>query len=339
MKALQISAKSFVTAAAMFLAVVALTAIDGFGQDPFTRPQPRVTPTPKLVVNRVQREMPVAAGNNLYCAGYIQTAPVNTDFEVVGASDEREQNIYAENDYVYISRGANRGVQVGDMFAVTRPRGKFRTRFSRKGNLGIYVEELGAVEVVSVKAEVSVARVVTSCATFLLGDLLQPIPARTSPVFQPRPRFDLFAEPSGKAQGRIVLARDGRETLSAEQVVYIDLGAEDNVRVGDYLTIFRPLGTGGVLNSDQHVSLNARDEGFESETYRGGKFSIQAPRKSGSEAEGEIVSRRDAKSRRPRGLRKIVGEMVILNVRERTATALITRNAQEIHTGDMVELQ
>ncbi len=338
MKALQISAKSFVTAM-MFPAMLALIAVSALGQEPFRRPQPKATPTPKLVINRMQKEMPVASGNNLYCAGYIQTAPVNTDFEVVGASNEREQNIYAENDYVYISRGANRGVKVGDMFAVTRPRGKFRTSFSRKGNLGIYVQELGAVEVVSVKAEVSVARVVTSCDNFLLGDLLQPIPERTSPVFQPRPRFDLFADPSGKAQGRIVMARDGREALSAEQVVYIDLGAEDNVRVGDYLTIFRPLGTGGVLNSDRHVSLSARDEGFQSETYRGGKFSNQASRKSGSEAEGEIVSRRDARSRRPRGLRKIVGEMVILNVKERTATALITRNAQEIHTGDMVELQ
>jgi hypothetical protein len=333
-KVLQISAKSF---AIMFLAVLALT-INASGQEPF-RQQPRATPTPKLVINRVQREMPVAARNNLYCAGYIQTAPVNTDFEVVGASDEREQNIYAENDYVYISRGANRGVKVGDMFAVTRPRGRFSTRFSRKRNLGIYVEEVGAVEVVNVKAEVSVARVVTSCDNFLLGDLLQPVPNRVSPVFQPRPMFDLFAEPTGKAQGRIVLARDGREALSAEQVVYIDLGAEDNVSVGDYLTIYRPLGTGGVLNSDQHVSLSARDDGFQSERYRGGKFSNQASRKSGSEARGEIVSRRDAKSRRPRGLRKIVGEMVILNVRERTATALITRNAQEIHTGDMVELQ
>lgn len=335
MKALQISAKSL---AIMFLAVL-VSGINAAGQEPFRRAEPRATPTPKLVVNRIQREMPVAARNNLYCAGYIQNAPVNTDFELVGASDEREQSIYAENDYVYLSRGAAGGVKVGDMFAVTRPRGKFRTKFSRKGNLGIYVQELGAVKVVKVNRDVSVARVVTSCDNFLLGDLLQPIQNRVSPVFQQRPTFDLFAEPSGKAQGRIVLARDGREAVSAEQIVYIDLGAEDNVSVGDYLTIYRPLGEGGVLNSDQHVALSAREEGFQSETFRGGKFSNQAARKSGSEAEGRVVSRRDAKSRRPGGLRKVVGEMVILNVRERTATALITRNAQEIHTGDMVELQ
>jgi hypothetical protein len=334
-KVLQISAKSL---AIVFCLALALTA-DVFGQEPFRQPQPRATPTPTVVISRVQREMPVAVRNNLYCAGYIQKAPVNTDFEVVGASDEREQNMYSENDYIYISRGASSGVKIGDMFAVTRPRGQFRTRFSDKRKLGIYVEEVGAVEVVRVKSEVSVARVTTSCSDFLLGDLLQPIPARLSPVFQPRPMLDLFAEPTGKTQGRIVLARDGREALSTEEIVYIDLGAEDNVRVGDYFTIYRPLGTGGVLNSDQHISLSARDDGFQSERYRGGKFSNEAPRKSGSEAEGRIVSRREAKSRRPRGLRKVVGELVILNVKERTATALITRNAQEIHTGDRVELQ
>jgi hypothetical protein len=37
--------------------------------------------------------------------------------------------------------------------------------------------------------------------------------------------------------------------------------------------------------------------------------------------------------------RKIVGEMVVLNVQARTATAVITRVAQEIHTGDFVEVK
>jgi hypothetical protein len=37
--------------------------------------------------------------------------------------------------------------------------------------------------------------------------------------------------------------------------------------------------------------------------------------------------------------RKVVGEMIVLTVQERTATAVITQVAQEIHTGDFVELQ
>jgi hypothetical protein len=44
-------------------------------------------------------------------------------------------------------------------------------------------------------------------------------------------------------------------------------------------------------------------------------------------------------SRRPSMPRKIVGEVVIISVEQRTAAAVITRYAQEIHTGDFVEVQ
>ncbi len=129
------------------------------------------------------------------------------------------------------------------------------------------------------------------------------------------------------------MARDGQELLGRETIVYIDLGAEDNVSVGDYLTIFRPLGTGNILDRQQDESVSARDE------YRGGKFSNQAARKSGSKARGKVVTTNEAKEGRQENLRRVLGEMVILNVKEKTATAIITRSASEIHTGDRVELQ
>ena len=316
----------------VFLVILALS-IFSFGQ------QPKTQPTPTMVFNKDTRKMPVAERNNLYCAGYIQKAPVNTDFEIVGAEREYEQRIYSQGNIVYVNQGASNGVKVGDMFSVIRPRGQFKSKFSSKGGLGFYVQEVGAVEIVKVQNNVSVARIKTSCDNFLFGDLLQPMAIRTSPVFQTRPALDLFAEPTGKAVGRIVLARDGRETLSKEEIVYIDLGAEDNVQVGSFLTIYRPLGTGGSLNYVNNETMQPTSDGYESRTYQGGKYSNQAPRKSGSEANGKIVTTNEAKTRRPAGLRNIVGEMVILNVKERTATALITRSAQEIHTGDMVEIQ
>jgi len=300
------------------------------------RAQPTATPT---FIAPTNRKLPVVSGNNLYCAGYIQRANVDTRYEIVGAENEQEQFVYAQGQFIYISAGASKGVKVGDMFSVTRPRGKFRTKFSKKGNLGIFVQEVGAVEVVKVKNEVSVARIMTSCNAFLLGDLLQPIQQRTSPIFEQRPVLDRFSESTGKAMGRIVLARDGQEMLGREQIVYIDLGTEDNVKVGDYLTVFRPLGKGNLFISDEDEITEARTDGFESEEYKGGKFSIKAPRKQGIEATGDIRKTEKAKENRPKNLRKVVGELLILNVKERTATAVITRTAQEIHTGDMVELQ
>jgi hypothetical protein len=295
-------------------------------------------PKPTVVVDKVRTDFSVAAGNNLYCAGFVQTAAVNTANRIVGAQDEQEQNIYAEGDYLYINMGANRNVRVGAMFAVIRPRGQVDTQWTRKRNLGFYVQEVGAVEVVRVKADVSVVRVKTSCDNLLLGDLLQPIEQRTSPLFRRKEPLDVFADPSGKASGRIFMARDGREMLGREQIVYIDLGAEDRVQIGDALTVYRPLGRGNLFENDDE-SIPARSEGFQSDEYLGGKFSNQAARKSGGEARGKVVTTEEAKSDRPANLRKIVGEIVVLNVREKTATAVITRTAQEIHTGDMVELQ
>lgn len=319
---------------AAFLLISGLTVFS-FGQTAAPTP---LKPTVILPTDR-DRPINVAEKTNLFCAGYIETRPVYTDFEIIAADNERERNVFTQGNEVYISRGKGNNLQVGDTFSIIRPRGSFKSKFSKKGKLGFYIQEVGEVEVIKVEEDMSVARIKTACDTVLLGDLLLRTPNRNSPVFTQRPALDRFGEPSGKASGRIVLARDGREALSSEQVVYIDLGAEDSVGVGDYLTIYRPLGKGGVLNYNQRESLNARDDGFQSATYRGGKFSNQAPRKKGSVAEGPIRTSTEVKRDRPKGLRKVMGEMVILNVKERTATALITRNTEEIHTGDMVELQ
>lgn len=295
-------------------------------------------PNSRVIFNKQNKPMNVAERNNVYCAGYIQTSPINTNFKVVGADDEADQFIYAQGDYLYVNQGAANGAKVGDVFSVVRPRGQVKSKLSKKGKLGFYVQEVGAVEIVRVREKVSLAKVKTSCDNFLLGDLLQPMETRVAPMYSDRPALDMFAEANGKTVGKIVMARDSRESLSREQIVYIDLGAEDSVRVGDYLTVFRPLGK-KISGAPQDETMKTKDYEYGSEAFQGGPFSNSAPRKEGGTAEGNTVTTSKAKASRPAGLRKVVGEMVILSVKERTATAMITRNKQEIHTGDWVEVQ
>lgn len=284
------------------------------------------------------RDFRVAEGTNVYCAGYVTTSPISTDQRIVGGWNEQDGWQYSQANVMYLNIGSSSGVKVGDVFSVVRPRGQVKTRWTRKGDLGMYVQEVGSVEVVRVKADHSVAKVKVSCDTILLGDLVRPMETRVAPVFTQRPALDLFADPSGKATGRLFMARESREALSRENIVYVDLGSEDNVRVGDYLTIYRPLGKGNPFNNDEDESVSARDSGFQSFEYRGGRFSNQAARKSGENARGRVVTTEKAKEDRP-FIRKVVGEMIVLNVKEKTATAVIVRNAQEIHTGDYVEVQ
>lgn len=302
---------------------------------------------PTLTIVQSPRPMSVAGTNNLYCAGYVQTAPLgvpssgNADraSEVVGSYDEQDRWHNSEGDLLVINGGADKGVKAGDLYSVVRPKGEVHSRWTKKGRLGYYVQELGVLEVVSVKPDVSWARLRTTCDTVLSGDLLMPFQPRTSPVYESSPRMNLFADQSGKASGRIFLARDLQEVLTRDNIVYVDLGSEDNVAAGDRLTIYRTLGKGNLFTNDWKDSVNAREPNFQSDKYSGGDFSSQAPRRSGSEAGGHLVSTEDTNKKRPDGVRKVVGEAVVLNVKERTATVVITRTAQEIHTGDWVEVQ
>src|SRR5260221_7101815 len=211
------------------------------------------------------QSLPVATGNNLHCAGYVQSSPIDTSNRIVGAVDEQHAFHFAQGKFIYINMGADKGVHVGDLFSVVRPKGQVDTKWTKKGRLGFYVQELGDVEVVAVKQNVSAVRVHNSCDSFLLGDLLLPVEKRSTETYKSRPEMDLFADPSGKSKGHIFLARDSQETITRDQIVYVDLGKDDNVQAGDYLTVYRKLGKGNLSKMPENPeSVSARDYGYHS---------------------------------------------------------------------------
>jgi hypothetical protein len=308
------------------------------------RPAPRQPrqPLPSVVQPEPERAPAVTARESeVGCGGFITTASAASAIEIVGAAEERERRVFAQGDFLYISAGAQHGVAAGHEFSVVRPRGRFRSKLSRKdGPLGVYTQEVGRVRVLRVRDRVSVAEVVRSCDNVLIGDLLRPAARRTVPKARPGINLDRFAEPTGKQTGRIVLARDAREMLSRDQVVFVDLGAEDNLRVGDYLTVFRPMKQGTFVEYGDEMAQHARRD-FESNEFRGGKFSNQSQRLNDvdGDPDGRTVKTPEIRRRRPAVPRQVVGELVVLHVEGRTATAVITRVVQEVHTGDHVEVQ
>ncbi len=294
-----------------------------------------------VIFPEARRPAPAARQSEAACGGVIEQAPQASAGQIVGAEQERERRSFGEGDLVFVDAGAQGGVRVGQEFSVMRPRGRFRSKFSRKsGALGVYTQEVGRLRVLRVRDRVSVARVTVACGDLLLGDLLRPASARAIPQARPEVSLDRFAEPTGKQTGRIVLARDGRELVSLDQVVFIDLGGEDGVKSGDYLTVFRPDNHGTLVDYGNEVAANAR-RGYESREFRGGQHSNQSQRVKDVDGSqyGNTVKTPSIKRQRPAVPRKVVGEIIILHVEGRTATAVVTRVAQEIHTGDAVEVQ
>jgi hypothetical protein len=305
-------------------------------------------PTPQVIVPNVEHPQTIAGKSSLFCAGFIRLQKLPGMPEIVGAQEEQEQRTYADGDVVYINRGTAQGIKEGQNFQIIRPRGDVKGVHKQKfGYLGTYVQDLGQLQVFKVWENTAAAQITFSCDMILLGDLLAPIPDRVSPMQRTEANLDRHADPSGKQTGRLMMAKDSREMLTRNDIVYIDLGSEDQVNRGDYLTIYRPLGTGNITRVDNEESARGRATGFQSDRFRGGGFSNQASRAKDSTAfvdtDGRYryrpITSREVKRNRPLMPRKIVGEMVIIDVQTRTATAIITRVVAEVHTGDWVEIQ
>src|SRR5215213_1852122 len=314
----------------------------------FTTNAQSPAPTPQVIAPIAVAAPRVAGDSTLYCAGYIRFQKLPHMPEIVGALEEQEQHTYSDGDVVYLNAGSQQGIKESQNFQIIRPRSTVKgVHKQKRGFLGIYVQEVGQLRVFKVNENTSAARITFTCDPALLGDLLAPVPDRESPMLRADGNLDQFADPSGKQTGRLMMAKDNRETVTRSDIVYIDLGGEDKINRGDYLTIYRPLGTGNITRFDNEENARNRATGFQSDRFRGGGFSSEGSRAKDETAfvnsEGRYrhrpITSKEVKDHRPPMPRKIVGEMVVINVEARTATAIITRVVGEVHTGDWVEIQ
>ena len=325
----------------LFLLLVLASSLPTNAQTP--------VPTPQVIAPAAKQPLQVAGRTKLFCAGYIRLQRLPHLPEIVGALEEQEERTFSDGEIVYINVGSRQGIKEGQNFQIIRPRGDVKgVHREKKGFLGTYIQEVGQLQVFKVRENTSAAQITSACGDMvLLGDLLTAIPDRVSPLQRTETDVDRFADPTGKQKGRLMMAKDSREMVTSNDVVYIDLGVEDNVKPGDYLTIYRPLGTGNLTRVDNEEMARNRATGFQSDRYRGGGISNQGMRAKDStafvNAEGRYryrpITTREIKKHRPPMPRKIVGEMVIIDVQTRTATAIITRAVGEVHTGDWVEIQ
>lgn len=305
-------------------------------------------PTPTVVLPDQHQPQNVIGKSSLYCAGFIRFERLPEMPQVVGAEEEQEQRKFSDGDVVYLNAGSAQGIKEGQTFQIIRPRGEVKGVHKQKvGFIGTYIQDVGQLQVFKVREHTSAAQITMSCDQVMLGDLLTAIPDREAPVRRAEANLDRFTDPSGKQTGRLMMARDTREMVTRNDVVYIDLGSEDQIKRGDYLTIYRPLGTGNITRFDNEESAHSHMKGFQSDRFRGGGFSNQASRAKDEnafkDANGRYryrpITSKEVKKHRPLMPRKIIGEMVVIDVQQRTATAVITRVTGEVHTGDWVEIQ
>ncbi len=271
----------------------------------------------------------VAFGKDLYCAGFISPTEVISDLHIIGSDEENRTVYYSQGNTIYFQIGAQ-PVRPEMLFSVVRPLGDFKHPFKGdKKSLGVFTQELGVLRVLAVQGKVATARIIFSCDDIKHGDLLVPFEARQAPSTDFRNPIPRYQQTSGQKAGRIVMQREHHEMISPRDVVYIDLGAESGISVGDKFTIFRQTPKDGsiVRFRDDNVTVQSNSD-FGSDKFKGGTASIDKSHE----------WRQDVEDHRSEIPKKVVGELVVIAVKGKASTAIVTRTTQEVHNGDPIEI-
>ncbi len=251
------------------------------------------------------------------CSGFVTDQKVPDEIWLVSGEQSNYKITFMRGDYVYINRGQDKGVRVGDRFSVVRPDKDptevpwFKWQAKLLKAMGTSYLDAGQVRVVNVQPKVSVAQVIFSCGYMQRGDILQPYQDRPAPPFKDAAAFDHFAPVSGKPVAMVVAGKDYGQVFGKLSTAYVNLGSNQGAKVGDYFRIFRYQGS--------MAETVPQNKGYQYSMYGFGS----AP----TRYEWNDLPR------------EVLGEGIVINVSRNSSTMIITFSSIEVYAGDYVEIE
>jgi hypothetical protein len=271
--------------------------------------------------SQVSSTQPVAAATSpdysaIYCSNFVTTDRGENAW-VISGEESASKIIFNLRDLVYISKGSAQGVHVGDRYSVFRPEQDptdvqwFKWQHKLMKAMGTLYQDIGQLKVVNVQPNVSTAEITFSCDDMERGDLIRPWQERPSPPFKPSEKFDMFAPVSGKSVGMLVAGKDFGQVYGKFNTVYVNLGSNQSVNVGDYLRVFRYQGNAG-QTAPSFDDYQYKMYGFGSApvAYKWNDLP-----------------------------REVIGEGIVLNVSPNSSTIFITYSRYDMYAGDYVEVE
>lgn len=280
------------------------------------------------MVAAAQDRPTVPRPGDVYCSGMVTSESVPQDTYVITGEQSATKITFDEGDYVYVNKGSSQGVKVGDEYSVVRavkdPIGIEWTKweFAILRKMGTVWEDEGRVKVLVVRPDVSIGQVEHSCDYVQRGDILLPFTERPAPPLKSESNFDRFAPANGKPLAMVITGKKFQKQVGNEDVIYVNLGNAQGVKVGDYFRIFRYQGT--QHETDYQTPRYSFDMEFHSAVPDAGIYGFgSVPKK----YNWSNVPRED------------LGEGIVLRTGPNSATVLITFCLREIFPGDYVEIE
>ncbi len=159
--------------------------------------------------------------------------------KIVG-NKNREREMLAETDTVYLAGGADKGVKVGDRLVVLRQvasRLMHPEDTHRRRALGDVMQQTGVLRVVTVHPKGSVAVVEKAMDPIESGHWAAPY---AEPASIPlKLRTDIQEPIQVKDVAKVIYTRDDHKHTGAGEMMIVDKGSADGLKVGDMLLALR----------------------------------------------------------------------------------------------------
>ena len=283
-------------------------------QEPLPPPPPQAHVAASNLTNRAQ----VPSDRDINCAGFIASEGIPENEVVRAGWDTPHQTRFTQPQFIYIK---GTGFQEGGRYFVVRKLKDpnrweaFKGQHRAISAVGQPYADIGIVQVIKggVRGAYAIAQTQYTCDTIVPGDYALPYAERERPPLKYTGELDPFLPPNGKTTGKILLSRDFQDFVGTGEEVYLDIGADKGVKVGDYFHVTRDYKS---LTEDPVDSLSFKAR-FSEETQAN---QVKFPKSEMTELP-----------------RRTLGEMIILNVHPKSATGMITSSLETLKIGDNVE--
>jgi hypothetical protein len=255
--------------------------------------------------------------STVYCSGFYTNQKVSDELRLVTGEQSEYKVVFSTGDVVYLSKGSSQGIREGDRFSVVRAEKDplrvqwFKWQEKLSNAMGTHYADLGELEVIKTQPNIAIAKVSASCGMMQRGDIVQPFVERPVGPYKDAAAFDFHAPVSGKPVAMVVRGKDTAQMTGRGDTVYVNLGASQGVKVGDYFRVFRYQGT--------RAETIPVERNYQDQLY-------------GLGSNPKHYSWNDLP-------REVLGEGIVLNASQNSSTVLVTVSKTEIFAGDYVELE
>lgn len=265
---------------------------------------------------------------DLYCAGFINKQILPDANFVAGGLQTPTTTKFVRGDMIYLK---GTGYVAGAEYEIVRALRDINEYEMYPGarkllkETGQPYEEVGRVRIIDTRSKTAIAQIEYACDGVNPGDTAVPFAEKQLVTFHSPIRFDRFLPPGNRLSGRIVMGKDFDSQLGTGQKVYINVGANQGVKVGDYFRAVRTY-EADLKNPVDSLSFRAA---ISEDTQK--KTPSVDPGLADYRGNGPTIHVRDLP-------RRAVGEIVIIGVTPTTATGMIVFSMEDVHAGDGVEL-